>query len=85
MKAVPSTYHQCLKISYNNVDVIILGDRDPSQFCTNLRDATAYQVPTNNEAKPTYSSKYVDTDILLSKAKKNLNIEDNGCGKYFMS
>ena len=29
MKAIPSTYHQCLKFSYDNVEVTILGDPDP--------------------------------------------------------
>ena len=29
MKVIPSTYHQCLNFSYNNVEVIILGDPDP--------------------------------------------------------
>lgn len=44
-----------------------------------------YQVPTNNEAQPTISSKYVDPDILLSKTKKNMKIEDKGYEKYTMS
>ena len=50
-----------------------------------MKDATTYQVPTNNEAQPKDSSKYVDIDILLSKEKEKLKIEDNGCGEYFMS
>ena len=29
MKAVPSTYHQCLKFSYHNIEVTIPGDPDP--------------------------------------------------------
>ena len=78
MKVVPSTYHQCLKFSYNNVEVTILGDPDPFQFCANLRDATTYQVPANNEAQLIDSSKYVDADMLLSKAKEKMKIEDNG-------
>ena len=85
MKVVPSIYHQCLKFSYNNLEVTIPGDLDPFQFCANLRDATTYQVPTNNEAQPKDSSKYVDVDILLSKATKKMKIEDNRCGEYFMS
>ena len=78
MKAITSTYHQCLKFSYNNVEVTIPNDPDPFQFCANLRDATTYQVPKNNEAQPTNSSKYVDKNILLSKAKEKIKIEDNG-------
>ena len=72
MKAVSSTYNQCLKFLYNNVEVSIPGDPDPFQFCANLRDATTYQVPTNNEAQPKDSSKYMDVDILLSKAKEKV-------------
>ena len=85
MKEVPSTYHQCLKFSYHNIEVTIPGDPDPFQFCANLRDATTFQIPTNNETQPTNSSKYVDADILLSKAKEKMKIEHNGCGEYFMS
>ena len=85
MKVVPSTYHQCLKFSYNNVEVTIPSNPNPFQFFANMRDATTYQVPKNNEAQPKDSSKYVDTDILLYKAKEKLKIEDNGCGEYFMS
>lgn len=81
MKAVPSTYHQCLKFSYHNIEVTIPGDPDPFQFCAKLRDATAFQISTNNEAQPTNPSKYVDADILLSKAKEKMKIEDNGCGE----
>lgn len=84
-KAIPSTYHQCLNLTYNNMEVTIPGDPDLFQFCANLRDATAYQVPIKNEVQPINSSKYVDLDILLGKAKEEMEIEDKGYGEYFMS
>ena len=41
--------------------------------------------PKRNQEQPKDSSKYVDVDILLSKAKEKMKIEDNGCGEYLMS
>ena len=85
MKAVPSTYDQCLKFSYNNVEVTIPGDPDPFQFCANLRGTTAYQVPTNQATNPIESSKYVDPSALTTAFKGKLKIADQGCGEYSMS
>ena len=85
MKAVPSTYHQCVKFSYNGVKVTIPSDPGPFQFCANLRGTIAYQVPVNNEATPVSSSKYVDPDQLRTAVKGKIKIEDQGCGEYSMS
>lgn len=85
MKVVPSTYHQCLKFSYNNLEVTILGDPDPFQFCANLRGTTAYQVPTNQAANPLESSKHIDPSALTPAFKGKLKIADQGCGEYSMS
>ena len=74
MKAIPSTYHQCIKFSYNGVEVTIPGDPDPFQFCASLRGTIAYQVPVNNEATPLSSSKYVDPDQLRMAMKGKLKI-----------
>lgn len=85
MKAVPSTYHQCLNFSYNNVEVTIPSDPDPFQFYANLRGTTVYQVPTNQAINPLYSSKYVDSSTLTPAFKGKLKIEDQGCGEYSTS
>ena len=85
MKAVPSTYHQCIKFSYNDIEVTIPGDPNPFQYCASLRETTSYQILENNEAKPIDSSKWVDAETILSKAKAKMKIEDNGCGEYLMS
>ena len=85
MKAVPSTYHQCVKFSYNGAKDTILGDLDPFQFYASLRGTTAYQVPINSNAMPLDSSKYVDLDQLKTAIKGKIKIEDQHCGEYFMS
>ena len=36
MKAIPSTYHQCIKFSYNDTEVTITGDPNPFQYCASL-------------------------------------------------
>lgn len=82
MKAVPSTYHQCLKYSYNGTEITIPGDQNPFQFCANLRDSPQQQVPLNSEA---LSSNYVDPNSLLKSIKGKMKIEDQGCGEYSMS
>ena len=85
MKVVPLTYHQCVKFSYNGVEVTIPGDPNPFQFYASLRGTIAYQVPVNNEATPLSSSKYVDPNQLRTVVKGKIKIEDQGCGKYSMS
>ena len=85
MKAVPSTYHQCVKFSYNGVEVTIPSDSDPFIFCASLRGTTTYQVPFNSEATPISSSKYMDPDQLRTVIKGKIKIEDQGCGEYSMS
>ena len=85
MKVVPSTYHQCVKFSYNGVKVTIPCDQDPFQFYASLRGTTTYQVLVNSEATSISSSKYVDPDQLRTAMKGKLKIEDRGCGEYSMS
>ena len=85
MKAIPLTQHQCVKFSYNGVEVTIPGDPDPFQLCASLRGTTTYQVPINSEATPISFSKYVDPDQLRTATKGKIKIEDGGCGEYSMS
>ena len=74
MKVVPSTYHQCVKLSYNGNKDTIPGDLDPFQFYISLRGTTAYQVPINSEARPLDSSKYIDPDQLRTAVKEKFKI-----------
>lgn len=71
MKAVPSTYHQCLKYPYNGTKITIPGDPNPFQFCATLKDTPQQQVPVNREAK---SQSYVDPNELLDVVKGKLKI-----------
>ena len=85
MKAIPLTYHQCIKFSYNDIEVTIPGDPNPFQYCASLRETTSYQILENIEAKPIDSSKWVDAETILSKEKEKMKIKDNDCGEYLMS
>ena len=85
MKIVPSTYHQCLKFSYNNVEVTIPGDPNPFQFYAILRGTIAYKVLTNHAKNQLESSKYVDPSTLTPVFKGKLKIEDQCCSEYCIS
>lgn len=71
MKAVPSTYHQCLKYPYNGTEITIPGDPNPFQFCATLKDSPQQQVLVNREA---HSHSYVDPNELLEAVKGKLKI-----------
>lgn len=43
----PSTHHPCLKFLYNGTEVMIIGELDPFQYCTNLRGVPECQVSIN--------------------------------------
>ena len=85
MKVIPSIYHQCLKFSYNNVEVTIPGDTNPFQFFASLKGTITYQVPSNNESNPLDSFKYVDPTKCITTFKGKLKIEDQGGSEYSMS
>ena len=85
MKEVPSTYHEFLNFSYNNIEVTIHNDLDIFQFYFNLRETTTYQILTNNVENPLESSKYVDPSTLMPAFKGKLKIEDQGCSEHSMS
>lgn len=53
MKAVPSTFHQCVKFPCNGIEITIHGDPDPFQFCNHLKDSVDNQVPISQAAPPT--------------------------------
>ena len=91
MKAVPSTYHQCLKFPYNGTEITIDGDPDPFQYHTKLKQIPQRQVPVNQEASSSNLSSYVDPSTLTRTSispsiPTNLRVEiqDKGCGEYYM-
>lgn len=75
MKAVPSTYHQCLKFPYNKVEVSILVDT--SYTCNALTQRNDTFVP-HNRATSTVES----LATLMKDLKKKLKIIVTGIDGY---
>ncbi|GLJ06735.1 hypothetical protein SUGI_0046600 [Cryptomeria japonica] len=86
MRAVPSTYHRCIKFPHNGVEVTIKADPNPFIYCNNLRPRSEITIPVNREAIP--SSTYVDPKSLKSftskqaEIKEKFKIKDMGCCEY---
>ena len=51
LKAVPSTYHQCLKFPHQGREATILGDPNPFEFCKRLEGTPMNFCPINEFAK----------------------------------
>lgn len=67
MKAVPSTYHQCLKFPYNGAEVNILADTNV--ICNALTKGADTFVPYNRVASPNE-----DLETLMKDLEKRLKI-----------
>lgn len=75
MKAVPSTYHQCLKFAYNKVEVNI--PIDTNSPCNALTKSDDTFVPHNRETSTDESS-----ETLMKDVEKKLKITNNGMDGY---
>ena len=51
LKAVPSTYHQCLKFPHQGREITILGDPTPFEFCRRLEGTLENFCPISEFAK----------------------------------
>ncbi|GLJ50598.1 hypothetical protein SUGI_1077960 [Cryptomeria japonica] len=87
MRAVPSTYHQCIKFPHNGVEVTVNGDPNPFIYCNNLRSQTETMIPSNREAVP--SSAYIDPESLKPLTSKQGEFkgkfQDKGMGEYTLN
>ncbi|GLJ33105.1 hypothetical protein SUGI_0666270 [Cryptomeria japonica] len=86
MRAVPSTYHRCIKFPHNRVEVTVKADPNPFIYCNNLRPRSEITIPVNREAIPSLA--YVDSESLKASTSKQVEIKekfkfrDMGCGEY---
>ncbi|GLJ34133.1 hypothetical protein SUGI_0686150 [Cryptomeria japonica] len=86
MRAIPSTYHRCIKFPHNGVEVTVKADPNPFIYCKNLRPRSEITIPANREVVP--SSAYVDPESLKASTskqtelKEKLKIKDMGRGEY---
>ena len=51
LKAVPSTYHQCLKFPHQGREVIVPRDPTPFEFCKRLEGAPDFFCPISEFSK----------------------------------
>ena len=72
MRAVPSTYHQCVKFPFHGSEVTI--PATTSYTCNMLKAAENF-VPTNRESV-TYH------DDQLKKIERSLQLKETGMGEY---
>lgn len=75
MQVVPSTYHQCLKFSFQGYEITIRGDAQPFEYCHVLEASSPYLhncSSINSGAAPTIatSSSYVDPNTILNTIKE---------------
>jgi len=83
MKAVPSTYHQCIKFLHNGKQVTIQGDLDPYQHCNFFRAKPECVIP-NNKAYISPTPQQDHTAEASSSRPKplKLTIKESGMGEY---
>lgn len=68
MRALPSTYHQCIKLPHNGIEVAVKGYPNPFIYCNNQQPKLEIIVPFNQEAIP--CSTYVDPKSLKASTSK---------------
>lgn len=73
MQAVPSTYHQCIKFQFHEVEVTV--PTNTSYSCNMLTQSTNNFVPANRESTEFFDAK-------LKEMEKILKIIDLGMGEY---
>lgn len=87
MKAIPSTYHQCIKFPYNGVEVIVKGNPNLFIYCNNLLPRSKIIIPINREE--TLPSTYIDPKIVKPSTSKQGELKgkykDNGMGEYTLN
>lgn len=87
MRAVPSTYHQCIKFPHNGVEITVNGDPNPFIYCNNLRPKTKTIISSNREVVP--SSAYIDPESLKPSTSKQGELkgkfQGKGMGEYTLN
>lgn len=94
MQVVPSTYHQCLKFSFNGMEVMIQADPQPFEYCRSLKASFPHSHyypggemgpppassshPSSNSSPTTSSAPSSTFDSTITKVQ----IIDKGCGEY---
>lgn len=71
LKAVPSTFHQCLKFPYDIKEVTIYANPEPFHYCAKLEEKykKIKQIPINDISF--YSFSYIDPKSLASSSTKH--------------
>ena len=87
MKAVPSTYHQCIKFSHQGTEVTIHADPEPFAYCNVVEASYTNHFPRIDIGTSIASSShtYNDLETILASTLSTVKINNKGCGEYSLS
>ncbi len=84
MKAVPSTYHQCVKFLHQGTEVTIHVDLECFAYCNAVEASYTNHYPRIDIGTSIASSSHTcnDPETILAST---LKINNKGCGEYSLS
>lgn len=84
MKAVPSTYHQCINFPHNGTEVTIHVDPEPFAYCNAVEASYTNYFPRNEVGHTiaSSSSTYHDPYTILASTLSMVKIKYQGCREY---
>ena len=84
MKAIASTYHQCLKFQHHGTEITIHADPEPFACCNAVKASYHNHCPRMEVGNTIASSSntYHDFDTILASTHATVKINDQGCGEY---
>ena len=83
MKAIPSTYHQCIKFLHNGTEITIHADPKPFAYCNVVEASYTNHCPRIKVGHIIASSSctYQDLDSILASTLSTVNINYQGRGE----
>ena len=87
MKAVPSTYHQCIKFPHNGTEITIHADPKPFAYCNAVEASYTNHCPRIKVGHTTDSSSgtFHVLDTILASTLSTVKINYQGCGEYSLT
>ncbi|WP_044908681.1 retropepsin-like aspartic protease, partial [[Clostridium] innocuum] len=89
IKAVPSTYHQCIKFPHQGTEVTIHADPNPFAYCRAIEASFPHSThcPGTDIGTSIASSSrsHCDPETILSSTLSSVKINNQGCGEYSLS
>ncbi len=87
MKAIPSTYHQCIKFLHNGTEITIHADPKPFAYCNAVEASYTNQCLGINIATTMANSSSTchDSNTILASTLSMVKINYQGCGEYSLT